>query len=427
MQITLELTRETLRGAFGRESFIASFIKTIHPTTEVPTACITAEGLLRYNPEFATDYVKAPCDVFCLVCHELMHPMFGHFIYHGGEIENLAADMVINAAISLLYYGPSNQGSLFRAFYDDQGIEGLLRPLSVMHHGCYDRLYGSFYGHHYGGRLSTGEVIHSLKVLTPVQECAAVVLLGSHMQAGRGQPGRGFPAELRASIADDLERASTWDNRAGYGQALHDLVIDVFRGQRELKRELLRRYTTKRKLDRFLECSRAPRISVSPVPVRPSKRDLVLLCAGVPPFYYHNRSSALREERHGLAVYLDVSGSVHDHLPEIIGLLRRFQDRLTSVFLFSNAVVESTFEDVCAGRIKTTIGTDFDCIARSLIEKDLDKAVILTDGHALLDEGLAAQLEKEGVHLLTLLFGDKTACPEFAPFGPVAQLEDACA
>jgi len=64
MKITLQTTREVLRQSFGRDSFIASFIRSIHESKECPTACINAEGSLQYNPEFVNKYIQSPEDLF---------------------------------------------------------------------------------------------------------------------------------------------------------------------------------------------------------------------------------------------------------------------------------------------------------------------------------------------------------------------------
>lgn len=117
-------------------------------------------------------------------------------------------------------------------------------------------------------------------------------------------------------------------------------------------------------------------------------------------------------------------GSVNEYLPEIIGVLRSLKRELATIFLFSNKVVEAPFKNLLAGHVQTTYGTDFDCIADSILERNLDKAVILTDGYANLAEDKQAELKKRKLHTLTILFGGKTECEEFAPLGDVVQLED---
>ena len=87
MEINLQTVREVLRGTFGRDSFVASFIKKVCADANCPTAGIDAQGVMQYNPSFVERHVTSPADLFCLVTHELMHPMFGHFVYRNGQLE----------------------------------------------------------------------------------------------------------------------------------------------------------------------------------------------------------------------------------------------------------------------------------------------------------------------------------------------------
>ena len=82
------------------------------------------------------------------------------------------------------------------------------------------------------------------------------------------------------------------------------------------------------------------------------------------------------------------------------------------------------FDVFASGHVHTTYGTDFDCIAQSIIERDYDKAVVLTDGYADLDKDLQDGLRKRRVRILTILFGGKDECEEFGPLGDVVQLDD---
>ena len=432
MKITLESVRSILRESLGRESFVASFVRSVEENQSCPTASISSEGVLRYNPAFATKYVACDEDLFCLVMHEIMHPMFGHFIYKSGHLENVAADMVINASISLLFQEASACGSLFRKTYQPHGMEGLLRPLSRMYDSRYGNLYDVFYGNRHGEeRLTTGEVIQALKVLTPSYDPTTLLLIGSHATDGAKDGTEtsgltGLPAESLCRIAEDLKRAAQCpgNRMAGQGENLYDLFLEAIKNHLSIRKVLLQKFATKQKVDRFKQTIHRPAIGVTPIPLHPSKRDFVLLAAGIPPFHYHNHVQRVATKEHGLAVYLDVSGSVNDHLPEIVGILHSLKAELTSIFLFSNKVVEVPFKTLLAGQVQTTYGTDFDCIAESIVERDLDKAVILTDGYAGLQAENSERLKQRHVSTLTVLFGGKTDCEEFAPFGDIVQLTD---
>jgi hypothetical protein len=204
------------------------------------------------------------------------------------------------------------------------------------------------------------------------------------------------------------------------------MLMEALRTHLSIRKALLRRFVTKRKVDHFKELFRERRITVSPIPIHPSKRDLVMIAAGAYPIHFHNDISRPQQRDRGLAVYLDVSGSVNDHLPKILGILRGLRREIKSIFQFSNKVVETSFESLLKGNIETTFGTDFNCIAQSILERSFEKAVIITDGYASMNDDLKPQLKQHGVKTLTILFAGATECEDFAEFGDLVQLEDVC-
>ena len=422
MNITLSTVRDAVRDVFGRDSFVAGFINRVEPSKTCATASINVDGVMKYNPDFVEEHITCEQDLFCLICHEIMHPMFSHFTFNQGTIENIGMDIVINACISILYEKPSGKGSLFRRLYPEMGIEGLLRPGSKMHSSRYGRLYGSFY-HCYStqGSLSTGETIQSLKVLTPADTAASLMLLGSHDGTGNA-----FSPEVLTRIAFDLKKGvvvSRW-HRSGFGEMLYAMFVDILKTHLSMKKVLLQKFLTRQKMDKFKQTMHRPRIGVSPIPIRPSKRDFILLAAGIPPFHYHNQAYQLHHQERGLAIYLDVSGSVNEYLPKIIGVMRNLQSNLKTILLFSNKVADVPFKSLLKGRVETTYGTDFDCIAEHILENKYDKAVIMTDGYASMKKANQEALEKQRVHTMTVLFGGRKDCPGFDAFGDVVQLAD---
>ena len=426
MNITLQTVRDSVRDVFGRDSFVAGFIKRIEPSDSCTTASINSDGTMKYNPRFVEQNITCRQDLFCLICHEMMHPMFSHFTFNQGTLENIGMDIVINACISILYEKPSGKGSLFRKLYPERGIEGLLRPGSKMNSSRYGRLYASFYECYSSqGSLSTGETIQSLKVLNPADTATSLMLLGSPGDAENGS-NTAYSPDVLARIAGDLKNGAVvprW-HRSGFGEKLYAVFMDIMKTHLSMKKVLLQKFVTKQKLDKFKAAMHRPRIGVSPIPIRPSKRDFILLAAGIPPFHYHNQAYQLHHQERGLAIYLDVSGSVNDYLPEIIGVMRNLKSDLKTILLFSNKVVEVPFKSLLKGKVETTYGTDFDCIAEHILENKYDKAVIMTDGYAGMKAANQEALKKQKVNLLTVLFGGRKECPEFAVFGDVVQLED---
>jgi len=427
MKISLESVRQILREALGFDSFTASFIRSVEEDTKVPTAGIDKEGTLSYNPLFVKRNVTCQEDLFSLIFHELLHPMFNHFIHNNGPIENLAADAVINAVIGTIYPCQSRDGQLFRRIYTQKGVEGLLRPMSQMSNSRLERTYERLYQTGIrSDKLTTGELITTLKILLQPPQVATVVLLGSH--PGDSNRGKQWPKETLEKIAGDIKRSAVNQigNMAGYSENLIDMFMESLRTHLAIKRVILQKLTTNRKVDKFKELFRERRISTSPVPLYPSKRDLVLIANGLHPGFFHNQLSTPAQRQKGLAIYLDVSGSVNNYLPKILGILQHLRREITSVFLFSNKVYETPFTSLLKGKIKTTGGTDFDCIAGSVVEKQLDKVVIITDGYASMSETNKAKLRKQGLITLTVLFDRAQSCKDFANFGDVVHLADIC-
>ena len=425
MEITLETIRDLLRRSLGPDSFASGFVSAVETDRSVPTACIDAEGTMRVNPEFVRQHVRTDVDLFCLVFHELLHPAFGHFMRPNDDITNIACDAIINAVITNLFAEQSGRGSLFLRFYPDRGLEALLRPGSNLRNSRYQSLYDHLYPtstRH--SSLSAGEVIQTLKVLCP-EPPSSVHLLGSHGNAGTTGASIPWPSGTIARVAADLLAAlEATGQGAGHFAHLQQLVVEVLKTKKTLRQCLLERYATKRRLDSFFGENRCVRRITSPFPINPSRRDLMLLSAGVWPGLFRNRQPEVKRERRGVAIFLDVSGSVNEHLPQIIGLLSHYRDRIRSVYLFSNAVREVAFDTLCAGRLSTTYGTDFNCIARTILDKEYDRAVILTDGYASLDDEHARALTEAHPQLLTILFAAKPDCPDLQPFGEVVQLAD---
>jgi len=426
MEITLGKVKQILRKALGFESFVAGFVSSIEKG-KVPSIGINDTGKIIYNPDFVAQYVFNDEDLFCLIFHEIMHPLFNHFIFERGEIENIAADAVINAAISTIYEDQSRGGEFFTKLYPSSSLTGILRPGSRMYSSRYYEIHRSLYelSSKWGHNRTTGELITDLKALTPLKEVDPILLLGSHSKEGKAE-GRSLPKSVLEGIVRDIR--VSMGKKAGQGSQLFSLLKEILRTHLSIRWSVLEKLVSKRKIDRFKEILREKRVIVSPIPIYPSKRDLTLLSAGIYPFHYHNRIEYLRErkQKKGLAIYLDVSGSVNENLPKILGILSHLKTMITSVFLFSNKVHEIPFNDLLKGEIHTTYGTDFNCIARSILERDFDKAVIITDGYASMNNKLKEELEKRGLRTLTILFGGGMSCESFELFGDVVFLEDIC-
>ena len=90
----------------------------------------------------------------------------------------------------------------------------------------------------------------------------------------------------------------------------------------------------------------------------------------------------------------------------------------------SSRVLETRLSTLCRGELKTTYGTDFDCIARTILDQKYERAVVITDGYGSLSEVNATKLKDQGTKILSILFDGKESCEELARFGEVVGLKE---
>src|SRR5438105_12097897 len=101
-------------------------------------------------------------------------------------------------------------------------------------------------------------------------------------------------------------------------------------------------------------------------------------------------------------VYLDVSGSMTELLPRLIGLLVPFvADGRAAAWQFSTTVEPLPLSALRRGRLATTLGTSIDCVAAHLLAHPaVRRAVIVTDGYVgRARADLARRLGDAGVRL----------------------------
>ena len=419
-QITLETIRQMMTRELGADSFVAGIVASVEADSNIPTACINAKGNMKYNPDFVSERVKTEQDLFCLVFHEILHPAFGHFIHERDEISNIACDAIINALVSQFYAQSSGGGSLFERLYGVQGLESILRPRSKHRNSRYSYLYQHLYPRWTScDTLSAGEVIQTLKMLVP-QSAPKPKLIGSHGSSNH------WKSEQLQGIAQEIGKR-VQEHRGcsgGMFDSLRKMIIEIMKTKRSLRQELLLSYSTRRRLDAFFCTERCQRRMTSPFPINPSRRDMVLLSVDIWPGFFRNRQPKMKNNREGIAIFLDVSGSVNQSLPEIVGLLARYRRNIRSVYQFSNAVSEITMDALMCGHVETTCGTDFDCIANTILTEEFTRAVIITDGFASMGELNQLALHDAGVQLLTILFGIHSNGNVLEPFGEVVNLNE---
>ena len=215
-----------------------------------------------------------------------------------------------------------------------------------------------------------------------------ITLLGSHPKPGEklGQ----LPGGIGVRITNHLDKKA--GGAAGFGIDLEEEFRKIkdtpaYKKILELIKPIMKFYEEKQK-------TIAPRN----IP----RRAALFLAAGFFPTFYEQPYSKTFERR--AAIYLDVSGSISHKVPILYGIVKNLSLYATlKIFLFSNKVVPITIKEIKEGRIKTTYGTDFDCIAKSIFQDRSKLNFIVTDGYATMEKGNMDRLKKLGVKTLGIL------------------------
>jgi predicted metal-dependent peptidase len=399
-KLTLQTIREILYAKLGSASYIAGIIKTVVETKDVQTLAISKVQTLYYNPEFLKANIKSEEHLFTVLMHEIFHPLFGHFNIQGDQLSNIAQDAFINAALYHMFPFETDRCSLMKSLYNKNGIEGLLRPDSNLDNTRYQTVYKMLYTSY--NKVSSSEVMEILEQTLENQKIN-VTLLGNHGESIEDGDNE-IQNEIKAKVSEEL---SGKIKKAGHNSSVIEALVEVLNIHLTLKNDVLRKFAVKRTFDNFLDKNEIKHISRSPFPLNPSRTDLFMLMLGYDVIFYNNIITDCLPEKSGkINIYLDVSGSVSSEIPQIVGLMRNIKSKIEKIYLFSNACVEVGIEEVAKGNIATTYGTSFDCVAKSILENDIKKALIFTDGYAYLNHTYITSLKEKKVDLMVVLFCD---------------------
>lgn len=361
---------------------------------EVPTACIRMSGrtfTLYLNPNFISRHAATPHKFAAVLLHELLHQLFGHQNYPGGELWNIATDAYINAFISQLH--PSFQ-SMFTDFYSHHAIpEALLRPNSRVTHPALKDIYNRLYSNL--SSVTVPDIVAALKTALPKNKKIKITLLGTHpvvQEVDNGSLARIADAFAVLGKKAGVENSPYWLNiciskkkNSTFERALRKTLVHAAQGR------IVRTLIGDGEADRSV----IPQSSLG-------RREAVFYSAGLYPMFFTAPSE--EPERGAARVYVDVSGSVYDYLPFLYGVLLAMEDMLMpECYMFSNKVEPLTKETLRRGEVKTTGGTDFNCIADHLLKNPIKKALIFTDGYADIKPDKLQALKKAEIYLVGAL------------------------
>lgn len=374
---------------------------------KVPAAAITDEGnncVIMLNRGFLESRVESPSDMAALLLHEILHHALGHLNSEDRSLAaNIAQDAVVNALIHQL--NPGLSGFFARIIEPTHPVAMMLRPGSVFHdpdnQKLYDRLYQGQVGELEVWAWLTGKLDSVPSELKPLLA----------MMAAHGYRRRSRIAGRARKRFDDLLRACrrTLGEKGGWCQSLdiYETWVEPEDSQEAEKRRLekIMKNLLQKEIEKYIIKSASQGLQLKRPLAVGSRRDITMLAAGVEPVLYSwPMLENYEEETAGqIQVYVDVSGSVTEEIPWIYGLLVSVERFLKKpIKLFSTEIEPITLGQLAKGEVYSTGGTDYDCVARDILENKVKKALILTDGFADLSAGLVEKIKRNKVDITSV-------------------------
>ncbi|NWF69188.1 MAG: hypothetical protein HXY40_08880 [Chloroflexi bacterium] len=412
----------------------------IETSRKIPTAaveCLSRPRLLL-NPDFVAKYCQRDEHLFLLVMHELWHILLAHTRLYTRvtQAHNIAFDAIINAGLCRQFNGPDYQGFFEALNAPDKFPHILLRPpLGWPTDPQYpedigpagtreilERLYPPL-----GARWAPPfyeEILALLRQYMREQgmEWAWLdgepFLLGDHDDSEAEKALWGNPM-----FSGVMQRVvSSWPNMPympGRGRGT-SMIVNEWQNQRQDVAEDTRRAfasvlrkTLTRRPGQQRRRTRQPTPGVSGTSVLPNARDRMMPARrmlGGPDTLWNQQGqikARVPETPSRSFMYLDVSGSMANVLPYLLGLVVPYvQQGVVEVFQFSTVVEPLPGAQLRQNKLRTTGGTDINCVLRHLLEvrPPVQRVLILTDGFVGQPQyELAAGVRERGIRLYVVL------------------------
>jgi hypothetical protein len=471
-KLTTERIRKALSAYISTDaSTICSIIRTVTPTEDpdFPSIGITRDGDVTYNVEFIQKHLKSDRDVAALCMHEIFHPMFKLFYGPMDELGHFAMDATINATIHAMF-GPNLSG-FFDDMYKSQDkkntLTNILHPKSSANITKFKQLHHSMYGNsNYDWppsgkmKIQSSEILSTLRILINQQKIS-VILLGSHGNQGKsgGKDGNGSndqkdgknpqdkktivikPKPMTCDEQKDSSKGAAADNArnkllkdiikdassngAGFSDELKTMLSKILENTKSPRMRIFEKYAVVQQFGKFLTKTTEQRVRLSPIPISPCRRDLIMLALNKPVIYFRNEATnEVEKETSTVRCYLDVSGSFWDDLPKVLGILKSVQAGV-QVFQFSNRVAEVSVQDTLQkGKLLSTWGTDLNCVADHMLKDPIEKAIIFTDGYCSMSNKLFDKVKDLKMSLMTIFSNKSQTNEQLSRLGETMILKD---
>lgn len=373
----------------------------------VTTLAICARETIYVSPKFWEKNLLTEEDAEQVVLHEVFHSILGDTARltedskHRTQLANIAADIRINHWIHSF---DQYKDSFFAKFYGNKGLEKLLRPGSQFKYGeKFNALYSNVWNSN--TCQDYDDIFDTLERMLP-NVTTKIIFIGSHGATDeKGKPLPHMAGELENALRDEIiAELEKYSVGAGAGGNSLSRLIELLKTKQKISRKFLNRFAIDHNFNSLKSFFPVARKKMSPVPINPTQRDMFKAALGRPPIMWRAKATKINHKTSGVAIYVDLSGSVEAHLPRIIKLIANLNKELTSVFGFSTNVVEHSLKDMQKGKIDTTGGTSFDCVAEHILANNFTKFILITDACGKLNVKYHLDIDKQIKDACVVLF-----------------------
>jgi hypothetical protein len=215
-----------------------------------------------------------------------------------------------------------------------------------------------------------------------------IPLMGDHEQASQGQASASETAFAQA--VGSIVREWPCPPDPIKGQSLNGmlqeskLIVQKTKSSRKVLRNLIHRIADAKAQGRSsFKHDTHPTVTESPIPVF-NRRSVVSSALGLTPLLFQQSLQEHKRVPVGerVHIYVDVSGSMDSIKGAIYGAVLDCEPWVfPEIHLFSTQVHDVTPHQLRIGLCKTTGGTDIDCVIKHMRDKDVKRALLLTDGY----------------------------------------------
>jgi len=397
-------------------------------THSVPTLAVTRESFnINVNRDFVVEVCESLEHLACVITHELLHIIFAQLIdtekktERDWELHNIAFDAVVNAYLYHFYEKDERyHGILLKINPPDSFPGNILRPNSDLKTMPEDvaKAYEELY--EYG--IGSSTIIYDLlkKHEDKIPHNHICILLGGHGDSSSADYEADNASKQIPGLADEIEKiinrlgdkfsdkirkdiekemaergestnpeeagnSSAGGIDAGYSTDIKDAIIkfrEKILNQSRIE-EIMTKMATPDATSQIVgHINKLIPDQITRTPVFNPYDKRSISCA-INDIYrpFHRKKKLPDCSFDKCHVYIDVSGSVDAYLPIFREVVRTCREKIGRLFLFSNAVYETTIEKFGEkGESRSTGGTD-DCWLAHAIENRLEKFVIFTDGY----------------------------------------------